>query len=254
MSPRWVHLGERHDGNGNYYIRAGDIPADGQLVYVELTRPSSALRDYRVGVSYDQLGWDTLYATAISASANLYTANQSAAAVESAVGDITSPQPKGLLEQFQITGNAPYQWGPNQSTQLGIREAILFQFTITPPRGPNDGTWEGDGVMFDATQQIEVAEYTAANSFSPWVQSDYKPFPTIVEYANDDGKNTANSVVLTAAGHYYQYDAPGMPKNPSQFSYNYWEMRANYNTWLRVAYNGTTPTGNTVAGTLVPGS
>jgi hypothetical protein len=61
MSPRWVHLGERHDGNGNYYIRAGDIPADGQLVYVELTRPSSALRDYRVGVSYDQLGWDTLY-------------------------------------------------------------------------------------------------------------------------------------------------------------------------------------------------
>jgi hypothetical protein len=121
--------------------------------------------------------------------------------VESAVGDITSPQPKDLLEQFQMTGNAPYQWGPNQSTQLGIREAILFQFTITPPRGPNDGTWEGDGVMFDATQQIEVAEYTAANSFSPWVQSDYKPFPTIVEYANDDGKNTANSVVPTSAGH-----------------------------------------------------
>jgi hypothetical protein len=212
---------------------------------VEATAVSNSLRDITIELEYHGVK-DEVRATGIWAELTAVEHdNRSAASIladETWSGMIG--RPNLAIQEFGGTGLIP-----PTSEDLFVN-MILMQFTVFPTRDPQtDGTWESDGVFFDATRQVErqVLRRASDDPLDWFEDLDFRMrFPRAVELPNDDTDDFDESPTVQQDGHFYSVDGPalGGPPLPDEREVSY---LLNAREWLRVGF-GSNPQGNAVAG------
>jgi hypothetical protein len=124
---------------------------------------------------------------------------------------------------------------------------ILMQFTVFPMRDPQtDGTWESDGVFFDASRQVEQ-QALIRTSDDPLafdeLSSERMWFPRGVELPNDDPDDFDESATVQQDGHFYSVDGPRVASLVPQPDERELSAQLNAREWLRVRF-GANPQGN----------
>lgn len=230
-----------------YSIEAQDIPAGGLTVWAELTRPSVSQRDYLFTLTYGQFD-DSANATAVWATVTaIVTAQQTGAEIAAQFPDM-DPQLAARVSDGGGTGQqGPFQNGAdNLGFGKGAGMGMVIQYTIQPGYGPNDPTWESQGVYFDATRQLNSYGWDQANPGGSYVPVNYEPWPAKVELPNDDAGEKDESSIVTAENHFYARDRPGVT---SYFAtQNDRILQQNCQDFLRVGTNGSDPKGDVEAG------
>jgi hypothetical protein len=205
------------------------IPDSGYEVWIE-PGESQSLRDIRVTSSYNG-GSYTVSATGIWSTAE-FSFNDTYQQLQAKWPDLPPPPatPADLLSIYGATGPLP-------PSDRGVLNVMAAQFTIMPSRirgdGTQDGTWENDGIYFDASRQLGAKAWKQVQKNDPWtIDTDFTyPRPTTEEYANDDTHNEDESYDVTTGGHFYVMDAPGEITRDAPFYAS--AHRWNFNEFLR---------------------
>ncbi len=177
----------------------------------------------------------------VDGNGNNVPANQVAAALGAANGNITDP-PLTWLNQFGSTGILGI---PTGYPVVGVHNVHVTKATIYPTRKAAD--WKTDGVMFDVTRQA---------AFSKW-QTDLLPdwgpvdvvstIPNQDEGSNDDssGLFPDKSTAPTDSGEMFYIDGPGtkIARPVPNLSLANRALRFTFNEFVHVRFDGTRPKG-----------
>ena len=227
-----------------------DIPADGVVRWIEGLDKSAAVRDIAVvlkkkgagggfadGAELDKANLTFVWATQTGVEHDRKTAAQLLAA--DAWKNMTDPPKR------HFTGAPPPFAGPFDGTGLlpinlihGARNLIVNKFKVEPAN-----VWKEPGVKFDVTRQSAGKLWLKVGN--NWGLEESRTFPTEDEKANDDLYSWDESPSPNASDEMFAIDAPGVGQDA--FGDVLW-WRANFREYIRVRFDGTKPSGNSIDG------
>jgi len=214
-------------------FNVADLP---QTIWVEVTKPSNKVRDIVIRAEHPGCQ-DTVKATGVWAKVTAVAHDRQSAVdlfAEKKWADFTTP-PKDRIEFFGGVGLRPI------NGTIGVRNVIAIQFTVQP-----SGVQNEPKVNFDITRQIEAMGWDQTGTNPPEVVFS-RTFQVPDEEANDDPVAEGDeSNYPNVNDHFYVEDAPGRVSDIAGSDLSV--LRFNFREFVRVKFDDTKPTGNTVDG------
>jgi hypothetical protein len=232
---------------------ASELP---KTIWVECPVRSEDLRDFEIYATYSvEVGecsivtTDQVRATAIWSDHDMFSAR--AEFPDFAFDPVWDHMPTLLETVLKLYGGTGVIPNPilTNNKDYGVRNGVIFKFTVTPP-----GVGNEPDIEFDVSRQLQNKfEFTVA---AVGLVEVCEMWPAVSELANDDENANDESMDLIGMDEAYSLDYVGVIKaiinsnnNPGQFAIGdtlYQPSR--FNEFLRVGLAGVRPVGNTVSG------